>query len=206
MANSKTAENASNDKPLDEDQKSLYIQLQQSYIVTTVKSGILVIDQHLAHERILYEKYLKEMETEVKASQQELFPHHISLNINDASLLKELKPELENIGFRIEAMNNTTFVINGTPVDCKGSDAVSVIEKILEDYKTQNSGNQSDKKLNLARSLASQMAVKAGQTLSALEMQDIVDRLFGCAVAEVAPNGKKIFAIISADDIKTRLS
>ena len=206
VANGKTAENASNDKPLDEDQKSLYIQLQQSYIVTTVKSGILVIDQHLAHERILYEKYLKEMETEVKASQQELFPHHISLNINDASLLKELKPELENIGFRIEAMNNTTFVINGTPVDCKGSDAVSVIEKILEDYKTQNSGNQSDKKLNLARSLASQMAVKAGQTLSALEMQDIVDRLFGCAVAEVAPNGKKIFAIISADDIKTRLS
>ena len=206
VANGKTAENASNDKPLDEDQKSLYIQLQQSYIVTTVKSGILVIDQHLAHERILYEKYLKEMETEVKASQQELFPHHISLNINDASLLKELKPELENIGFRIEAMNNTTFVINGTPVDCKGSDAVSIIEKILEDYKTQNSGNQSDKKLNLARSLASQMAVKAGQTLSALEMQDIVDRLFGCAVAEVAPNGKKIFAIISADDIKTRLS
>ena len=206
VANGKTTENASNDKPLDEDQKSLYIQLQQSYIVTTVKSGILVIDQHLAHERILYEKYLKEMETEVKASQQELFPHHISLNINDASLLKELKPELENIGFRIEAMNNTTFVINGTPVDCKGSDAVSVIEKILEDYKTQNSGNQSDKKFNLARSLASQMAVKAGQTLSALEMQDIVDRLFGCAVAEVAPNGRKIFAIISADDIKTRLS
>ena len=128
------------------------------------------------------------------------------MNINDASLLKELKPELEKIGFSIEAMNNTTFVINGTPVDCKGSDAVPIIEKILEDYKTQNSGNQSDKKLNLARSLASQMAVKAGQTLSALEMQDIVDRLFGCAVAEVAPNGRKIFAIISADDIKTRLS
>ena len=206
VANSHIAENATEDKPLDEEQKSLFIQLQQSYIVTTVKSGILVIDQHLAHERILYEKYLKEMETEVNASQQELFPHHISLNINDASLLKELKPELEKIGFSIEAMNNTTFVINGTPVDCKGSDAVPIIEKILEDYKTQNSGNQSDKKLNLARSLASQMAVKAGQTLSALEMQDIVDRLFGCAVAEVAPNGRKIFAINSADDIKTRLS
>ena len=206
VANSHIAETASENKPLDEEQKSLFIQLQQSYIVTAVKSGILVIDQHLAHERILYEKYLKEMETEVNASQQELFPHHISLNINDASLLRELKPELEKIGFRIEAMNNTTFVINGTPVDCKGSDAVPIIEKILEDYKTQNSGNQSDKKLNLARSLASQMAVKAGQTLSALEMQDIVDRLFGCAVAEVAPNGRKIFTIINADDIKTRLS
>ena len=190
----------------EEEQKSLFIQLQQSYIVTTVKSGILVVDQHLAHERILYEKYLKEMETDVIASQQELFPHHISLNINDASILKELKPELEKMGFSIEAMNNTTFVINGTPVDCKGSDAVSIIEKILEDYKTNLSGNQSDKKLNLARSLASQMAVKAGQTLSSVEMQDIIDRLFGCAVAEVAPNGKKIFTIINADDIKTRLN
>ena len=199
-------DNVNESKPIEEDQKSLFIQLQQSYIVTAVKSGILVVDQHLAHERILYEKYLKEMETEVIASQQELFPHHISLNINDALLLKELKPELEKIGFRIEAMNSTTFVINGTPVDCKGSDAVSIIEKILEDYKTNNAGNQSDRKLNLARSLASQMAVKVGQTLNAVEMQDIIDRLFGCAVAEVAPNGKKIFTIINADDIKTRLN
>ena len=190
----------------EEEQKSLFIQLQQSYIVTAVKSGILVVDQHLAHERILYEKYLKEMETESKASQQELFPHHISLNINDASLLKEMKPELEKIGFRIEAMNNTTFVINGTPVDCKGSDAVSIIEKILEDYKTNSAGNQSDRKLNLARSLASQMAVKTGQTLTEVEMQDIIDRLFGCAVAEISPSGKKIFTIINADDIKTRLN
>ena len=205
VANSQFTDNESV-KAAEEDQKSLFIQLQQSYIVTAVKSGILVVDQHLAHERILYEKYLKEMETEVRASQQELFPHHISLNINDASILKELKPELEKIGFRIETMNNTTFVINGTPVDCKGSDAVSIIEKILEDYKTNNSGNQSDRKLNLARSLASQMAVKAGQTLTALEMQDIIDRLFGCAVAELAPNGKKIFTIINADDIKTRLN
>ena len=206
VANTRIAENVNDERQYEEEQKSLFIQLQQSYIVTAVKSGILVVDQHLAHERILYEKYLKEMDTEVKASQQELFPHHISLNINDASLLKEMKPELEKIGFRIEAMNNTTFVINGTPADCKGSDAVSIIEKILEDYKTNNSGNQIDRKLNLARSLASQMAVKAGQTLSSVEMQDIIDRLFGCAVTEVAPNGKKIFTIINAGDIKTRLN
>ena len=193
-------------KPFEKEQTNLFIQIQQSYIVTSVKSGILVVDQHLAHERILYEKYLKEMETDVMASQQELFPHHISLNINDASIMKELKPELEKIGFRIEAMNNTTFVINGTPIDCKGSDAVSVIEKILEDYKTNMSNNQSDRKLNLARSLASQMAVKAGKTLTTVEMQDIIDRLFGCAVAELSPGGKKIFTIINADDIKTRLS
>lgn len=205
VSNSNISENYGETTYLEEEQKNLYIQLQQSYIITTVKSGILVVDQHTAHERILYEKYLKEMETDVVASQQELFPHHISLNINDASILKEIKPELEKIGFRIESMNNTTFIVNGTPVDCKGSDTVTIIEKLLEDYKTNKSGKQSDRKLNLARSLASQMAVKAGQPLSDIEMQDIIDRLFGCAVTEVSPGGKKIFTVINANDIKTRL-
>lgn len=189
-----------------DEQKSLFIQLQQSFIVTSVKSGLLVIDQHLAHERILYEKYLKEMELNVEASQQELFPQHISLNINDASLLKEVKPELEKVGFRLEPLNQTTFIINGTPVDSKGSDAVALIEKILESYKTNLTENQLDRKINLARSLASQMAVKAGQTLNSVEMQNLVDRLFGCAVAEVSPSGKKIFTIINAEELKTRLN
>lgn len=191
---------------ISEEQKSLFIQLQQSFIVTSVKSGLLVIDQHLAHERILYEKYLKEMELNVEASQQELFPQHISLNINDASLLKEMKPELEKVGFRLEMLNQTTFIINGTPVDSKGSDAVALIEKILESYKTNLTENQLDKKLNLARSMASQMAVKAGQTLNSVEMQALVDRLFGCAVAEVSPSGKKIFTIINAEELKNRLN
>lgn len=189
-----------------DEQKSLFIQLQQSFIVTSVKSGLLVIDQHLAHERILYEKYLKEMELNVEASQQELFPQHISLNVNDVSLLKEVKPELEKVGFRLEPLNQTTFIINGTPVDSKGSDAVALIEKILESYKTNLTENQLDKKINLARSLASQMAVKAGQTLNSVEMQNLVDRLFGCAVAEVSPSGKKIFTIINAEELKTRLN
>lgn len=189
-----------------DEQKSLFIQLQQSFIVTSVKSGLLVIDQHLAHERILYEKYLKEMELNVEASQQELFPQHISLNVNDASLLKEVKPELEKVGFRLEPLNQTTFIINGTPVDSKGSDAVALIEKILESYKTNLTENQLDRKINLARSLASQMAVKAGQTLNSVEMQNLVDRLFGCAVAEVSPSGKKIFTIINAEELKTRLN
>lgn len=199
-------DNTAKQSPATDEQKSFFIQLQQCYIVTSVKSGLLVVDQHLAHERILFEKYLKELETDVVASQQELFPQHISLNINDASILKEIKPELEKIGFRLEAMNNTAFVINGTPADCKGSDAIAIIERIIEDYKNNLSGNQSDKQLNLARSLASQMAVKAGQALSDLEMQDMVDRLFGCAVSEISPSGKKIYTIINADDIKTRLN
>lgn len=193
-------------KPVTDEEKNLFIQLQQSYIVTAVKSGLLVVDQHLAHERVLFEKFLKEMELTVEASQQELFPQHISLNINDASILKEIKPELEKVGFRLEMLNQTTFIINGTPADSKGSDAVSLIEKILEGYKTNMADCQLDKKINLARSLSAQMAVKSGRTMSPIEMQSLIDRLFGCAVTEVSPTGKKIYTIINAEELKTRLN
>ena len=188
------------------DNKNLYLQLQQSYIVTTMKSGLLVVDQHLAHKRVLYEKYLREMETTTEASQQELFPHHITLSPNDASLLREINPDLEKIGFRIQQMNNTTFIINGTPADSKNNDAVALLEKILEMYKTNLVDLKLDKKLNLARSLASQLAIKAGQTLSPTEMQDLIDRLFACAVSEVSPDGKKIYTILNVNELKTRLS
>ena len=186
--------------------KNLYLQLQQSYIVTTMKSGLLVVDQHLAHMRILYEKFLKEMENCVEASQQELFPQHITLSPNDASLLKEIMSDLEKIGFRIQPMNNSTFVINGTPADSKNNDAVALLEKILDMYKTNLVDLKLDKKLNLARSLASQLAIKSGQSLSAIEMQDIIDRLFGCAVSEISPDGKKIYTILNVNELKTRLN
>ena len=191
---------------LSDDSRSLFIQLQQSYIVTAVKSGLLVVDQNLAHQRILYEKYLREMDNSSNASQQELFPQHVSLNVNDASILRNIKPELERIGFRLEEMNPYTFILNGTPTDCKGTDAVSVIERIIDDNKTCAVVGVSERKLSLARSLAAQMAVKPGQPLNACEMQDIIDRLFGCAVSEIAPNGKKIFTIIHSDEIKNRFA
>lgn len=186
--------------------KNLYLQLQQTYIVTTVKSGLLVVDQHLAHKRVLYEKYLKEIENNVEASQQELFPQHVTLNPNDASLLKEINPDLEKIGFRIQQMAANTFVINGTPADSKTNDAVALLEKILDMYKTNLVDLKLDKKLNVARTLASQLAIKSGQNMTPTEMQDLVDRLFACAVSEVSPDGKKIYTILNVNDLKAKLN
>ena len=188
------------------DNKNLYIQLQQTYIVTTVKSGLLVVDQHLAHKRVLYEKFIREMDNNQEVSQQELFPHHVSLSDNDASILREIKAELEGIGFRIQQMNNTTFVINGTPADSKGADAVSLLEKILDMYKTNLSDYKLDRKVNLARTLASQLAIKSGQILTPIEMQDIIDRLFACSVPEVSPDGKKIYTILNVNELKIRFN
>lgn len=190
--NSETKEATSNNQ---------YLQVNQSYIVTTVKSGMLVIDQHLAHTRVLFEKFLKELENHNGLSQQELFPQALSLNVNDASLIKEMLPDLENLGFVLEQANPTTFMINGTPSDAAGCDAVTLLEKILDNYKINRSDLQLDRKLNLAKTMAVQLAIKPQTRLSEMEMQNLVDRLFACNVAEVAPNGKKIYVILNMEDL-----
>lgn len=181
--------------------RSQYLQVNQSYVVTAVKSGMLVIDQHLAHMRVLFEKYLKELENHSGVSQQELFPQALTLNMNDASLLKEMVPELENLGFVLEQANPTTFMINGTPSDAAGCDAVALLEQILENAKINRTDLQLDRKLNLAKTMASQLAIKAQTRLSEVEMQNLVDQLFACNVAEVAPNGKKIYVILNMEDL-----
>ena len=181
--------------------KCQYLQANQSYIVTAVKSGLIVIDQNLAHTRILFEKYLKELENHDGASQQELFPQALSLNVNDASLLKEMLPELENLGFVLEQANPTTFMINGTPSDAAGCDPVALLEQVLDNYKINRTDLQLDRKLNLAKTMAAQLSIKAQTRLSEIEMQNIVDQLFACNVAEIAPNGKKIYVILNMEDL-----
>ena len=193
------------EKPVESDQKSHYIQLNQSYIIATVKSGILVIDQHLAHFRILFEKFLKEMENHTGHSQQELFPHPFTLNVNDASVFHEMLPELEGLGFALEQVNPTTFVINGIPADITDEDSVTLLEKMLDNYKINRTDLQLERKLGIAKTMASQLAVKAPSALSELEMRNIVDQLFGCNVAEIAPDGKRIYVLITLDKITEQL-
>ena len=183
---------------------SRYLQVNQSYIVTTVKSGLLVVDQHLAHMRVLFEKYLKELENHSGLSQQELFPQALTFNANDASLLKEMMPELENLGFVLEQANPSTFMINGTPSDAAGCDAVALLEKILDNSKINRTDLQLDRKLNLAKTMAAQLSIKPQTKLDEMEMQNLVDQLFACNVAEVAPNGKKTYVIISVDELEGR--
>ncbi len=187
------------------EQKSRYLQLSQSYIVTTVKSGLLVIDQHLAHSRILFEKFLKEMETNSGHSQQELFPQPFTLNVNDASLFRELMPELQQVGFSLEQVNPTTFMINGTPADLSGGDPVDLLEKMLENYKINRTDLQLERKLGIAKTMAAQLSVKSNTPLSEPEMQNLVDQLFGCNVAEVAPDGKKIYTLLTIEELNGKL-
>ena len=146
------------------------------------------------------------MESNTGHSQQELFPQPFTLNVNDASVFREMMPELQQVGFLIEQVNPTTFVINGTPADLSGEDPVVLLEKMLDNYKINRSDLQLDRKLGIAKTMASQLSIKPQSGLSELEMQNIVDQLFACTVAEIAPDGKKIYTLITLDELTQKLT
>lgn len=185
----------------DTSSSSIFMQIHNKYIICSVKSGMMVIDQHLAHVRILYEEILENLKKSPQNSQQQLFPQNIHLSPDDTQILKELDNELNKIGFRFEEAGKNDFVIVGVPADLKDINAVNMIETIIENHKISIQDLNFDKNISLARSIAIKSAIKHGIKLDKREMQDIFDRLFRCNVPRISPDGKSILKIISIDEI-----
>jgi DNA mismatch repair protein MutL len=182
------------------------IQLHERYILTQIKSGFILVDQQKAHQRILFEKYLRNLSNQPAASQQTLFPKTLELNNSDTELLKELTPELKVLGFDIQFFGNTTFVIHGMPSDLKEENETQLIEKLLEDFKTSNKTDGFDKRKNVAKTLAYQTAIKAGKPLDKNSMQQIIDELFACEQPMVNPAGLSTFIQYSFDEIERKFN
>jgi DNA mismatch repair protein MutL len=176
-------------------------QIHNRYILTNIKSGLMIINQQRAHERILYERYLNMLNTKKALSQQELFPQSISFSPGDAEIIDEIKEDLQILGFNINKLGKNTFVINGTPADFPEKNISHVLEKIFENYKNNLLNLNLDKKINLARSMASNMSIRSGKVLMKEEMKALVDELFACKVPDVSPGGKPIIQIISVEDL-----
>jgi DNA mismatch repair protein MutL len=176
-------------------------QIHNRYILTNIKSGLMIINQQRAHERILYERYLNILNTKKGLSQQELFPQSISFSPGDAEIIDEIKDDLQILGFNINKLGKNTFVINGTPADFSEKNISNVLEKIFENYKNNLLNLNLDKKINLARSMASNMSIRSGKVLMKEEMKALVDELFACKVPDVSPGGKPIIQIISVEDM-----
>jgi len=155
-------------------------QIHTQFIGKQVRSGIIIIDQQAAHERILYERFAKNLSREKGISQQSLFPQTIDLNISDFSLVMEMKDEIELLGFRIEEFGKSSIIINGIPADVPGVNEKELFEGLIEQYKFYKSELSLDQNEILARSLAKRTSIKKGQKLSAEEMAVIIDQLFGC--------------------------
>jgi len=174
------------------DENSLQ-QIHSTYILVQNDTGFLVIHQQNAHERVLYERFIKAVEGKPISIQQSLFPQTIELASADVAVLAELLPDLHFLGYHLEPFGNNTFVMQGTPADVEQGNEKAAIEKMLEQYKHFSSDLKYSKREKLIRSLAWQQSIKAGKTLTQKEMKSIVQELFICSTPNITATGKPTY-------------
>jgi len=180
---------------------SKLFQIQNRFIIANVKSGLLIVDQQKAFERILFERISSNAEGHSYSGQRLLFPQSIQLAAVDAEIMAEIIDDLDCLGFEISAMGGGTFVINSVPSNLQSDEVVDFIDVLLEDFKKNRSDLADDHKMKLARLISGNMAVKTSKALKAEEMQQLIDELFACQMPDVAPDGSKILKIIQVTEI-----
>ena len=180
------------------------IQLHNKYILSQIKTGLMIIDQHAAHERVLYEKALKRFDANMPFSQQLLFPRTIELDPASFTILKEIHLFLSKLGFALKYFSKNTVVIEGVPEDVKRGSEERVLLEIINEFVA----NQREKKLeesdNIAKSYSCRTAIKAGDSLSEKEMRLLIDQLFATAMPYVCPHGRPIVIKISLEEFDRR--
>lgn len=181
-----------------------FFQYKGKYIVTSVKSGLMFIDQKRAHERILFERFLQSFKTEQNVSQRLLFPKKIELNPSDTSLLVEINEDIRILGFDISLFGKNTFIINGIPTELNIENAETTIESILENYKTLSLNTKENLRIKLAESVARSSALNYLKQLTSEEIQDLFDNLFACKDPNYTPDGKQIISILQNEEIEKR--
>lgn len=181
-------------------------QLHKKYIVSPIKSGMVIIDQKRAHQRILYEQFLKNITVQHGASQQLLFPLVLHYNKTELDLITEMKEALENTGFIFTEINSDQIVVSGLPVNVNESEVSILLEELINDLQQEvpeSSFSQSD---GIAKSMARSLAVKTGIMLTEKEQESIVHSLFACKEPDVSPFNKPTFITVSVEDLDKRFA
>lgn len=186
-----------NKKPQTENLQQLHL----AYIIAQTDKGYYLLHQQNAHERILYERFVKAVDGKPIATQQSLFPSTVQLAAADAVMLQELLPDLHHLGYMLEPFGNNTFVIQGTPADVEQGNEKVAIEKMLEQYKHFSIDLKFTKREKLLRSLALQQSIKAGTSLTEREMKVLVEDLFNCATPNITPNGKPTYLEFKKEEL-----
>ncbi len=176
-------------------------QLKGKFIISSIKSGMMIINQQRAHQRILYEQFMKRLEKQKQASQQELFPQNVTFSSSDSEIIKELIPDLEILGFSINHLGKNTFIINGTPTGLSNQNMQEMLEDFLETFKRNLIDLNLEQRTNLARSMAVRMAIKQGKNMQKEEMENLINELFSCKSPELSPDGKNTLVILPLDQI-----
>ncbi len=186
------------------EESTFIIQLHNKYILSQIKSGLMIIDQHVAHERILYEKVLTRFEADFPFSQQLIFPKTLNLDPGQIGILKEIQSHLIKLGFDLKFFGQNTIVIDGVPDDIKGGSEEKVLLELIDEYKTNEREKDLDIKDNVAKSYSCKAAIKAGDKLSEREMRLLIDQLFATSMPYVCPHGRPIVVKISLDEFDRR--
>lgn len=181
-------------------------QLQRKYIVSTIKSGMLVIHQNRAHERILFEKFLGEITVKEGVSQQLLFPLELTFSKQELAILKEIHESLLNIGFAFNGLEEETVKVTGVPLMVTESAIGTVLDRLIADYKEGFEGNPISQAELLAKALSKNLAVKTGEPLNQESQFALVNDLFGCKEPTLSPFQKLTHTIISEGDIEKKFS
>ncbi len=181
-------------------------QIQKKYIVSPIKSGMVIINQKRAHERILYEEYLRSMTVQQASSQKMLFPLQLSFSKTEIQLLTELRTSLESMGFIFDAIKDDAVVISGIPLTVAESQIALVVDELLSDLQHGIPASSFCQNDTIAKSIAKSLAVKTGTYLTEKEQENLVHNLFACKEPNVSPSQKPTFITMSVSDIDKKFS
>lgn len=180
-------------------------QLEKKYIISAMKEGMLIIDQHRAHYRILYEEFLKNITVEATLSQQLLFPLVLEFSTRETKMLKEIKKDLELTGFDFAAIKDDEVKISGIPSMISESEVQAILDDVLADLEV--GVPEKDERANkLAEVLAKNTAIKAGVTLNLEEQNSIINRLFACKESSFTPENEHIFIRLHAEELDKKFN
>jgi len=171
---------------------SFIISLHNKYILSPIRSGLMVIDQHVAHERILYDKAINSFDVDLPFSQQLLFTEEIKLDPADYELLQNINSYLIKLGFEIKFKNKNIIIINGVPSDVKSGFETETLKGIISEYRINEEEKHLEERDNIAKSYSCKTAIKAGDKLTEQEMRALVDQLFATSMPYVCPHGRPI--------------
>ena len=170
--------------------------------MTAVKSGLMIIDQHRAHIRILYEEYLRQLSEHKVHSQKVLFPEMVQFSVSDQVVLDQILPEMAEMGFQLDSLGGGSYAVNGVPAGIEGLNVVALINDMVASAMESGTSAKEEIDQALALSLARNAAIPQGQVLSSVEMDNIVNELFACSNVNYTPSGESAIAIMKQQDIE----
>ncbi len=191
---------------LDENVNFTTYQFHKKYLVSSIKSGMVLIDQNYAHQRILYEDLLVKLTMEDVGNQQLLFPLKVNLNKSDIAIISDFKIDLQSAGFSISKILDDSIVLETIPINISESEVIGIIEELIENFKNEIPENSFSQIDIIAKSLAKSLAIKSGINLTHKEQEDILNKLFLCKEPNYSPFGKKVFITLSLEELEEKFN